>query len=202
VNVEQIRDAYSAVAGLYIELIGTLEQCKAEDLAFIGRHLSIQPGKVLDLGCGPGHLTEYLRSLGVDAAGIDLVPEFIAHAKAAHPHGRYELGSLASLDVESRSIAGILAWFSLIHLPPPDLDGVLAEFRRVMAPAGALVVGFFDGDEVAAFDHKVVTAYRWPADELSARLSRAGFTEVDRETRPSDGTHRPYAAISAVLDGP
>ncbi|MEU9508668.1 methyltransferase domain-containing protein [Micromonospora sp. NPDC048170] len=200
-DVEQIRDAYSSVAALYIELFGTRQQVHPDDLAFIGRHLSIRPGAVLDLGCGPGHLTDYLRSLGVDATGIDMVPEFVAHARAAHPHGRYRLGSMRSLDVEDRSIAGILAWFSLIHLPPRDLDEALAEFRRVTAPAGTLVVGFFDGDEVAAFDHKVATAYRWPVDELSARLTRAGFSEVERLHPPSDGTHRPYAAIAAVTDG-
>jgi SAM-dependent methyltransferase len=197
--VEQVRDAYAAVADLYIELFGTSQQVHPDDLAFIGRHLSIQPGHVLDVGCGPGHITGYLRSLGVDATGIDMVPEFIAHAKATHPHGRYQLGSMKSLDVENGSIAGLLAWFSLIHLPPQDLDGVLAEFRRVMTPASTLVVGLFDGDEVAAFDHKVATAYRWPVDEFSERLVRAGFMEVERLHRPSDGTHRPYAAIAAVM---
>ncbi|WP_199752673.1 class I SAM-dependent methyltransferase [Actinoplanes sp. ATCC 53533] len=201
-NVEQVRDAYTSVAGLYIELFGTSQQVHADDLALIERHLSIKPGNVLDLGCGPGHITGYLRSLGVDALGIDMVPEFIAHAKATHPTGDYQLGSLTSLDVENHSIAGILAWYSLIHLPPHDLDEVLAEFRRVLAPAGPLVIGFFDGDEVAAFDHKVATAYRWPADELSARLTRAGFTEVERQHRPSDGTHRPLAAIAAVVAEP
>ena len=199
-DLAQVRDGYASVADLYIGLFGTSQQVHADDLALIRRHLSIRPGNVLDLGCGPGHITEYLRSLGVDALGIDLVPEFIAHAKAAHPHGRYHLGSMKSLDVENHSIAGILAWYSLIHLPPPDLDDVLAEFRRVLRPAGTLVVGFFDGDEVAAFDHKVVTAYRWPADELSERLTRAGFTEVERQHRPSDGTHRPLAAIAASVD--
>ena len=200
-NVEQVRDAYASVADLYIDLFGTSQQVHADDLAFIERHLSIRPGNVLDLGCGPGHITAYLRSLGVDATGIDLVPEFIAHAKAAHPTGTYQLGSMKSLDVENHSIAGILAWYSLIHLPPQGLDEVLAEFRRVMAPAGTLVVGFFDGDEVAAFDHKVVTAYRWPVDELSERLTRAGFTEVERQHRPGDGTHRPHAAIAARAEG-
>lgn len=202
VNVEQVRDAYACVADLYIGLFGTSQQVHADDLALIGRHLSIQPGNVLDLGCGPGHITGYLRSLGVDAMGIDMVPEFIAHAKAAHPTGKYQLGSMTCLDVENDSIAGILAWYSLIHIPPQDLDGVLAEFRRVMAPAGTLVVGFFEGDEVAAFDHKVVTAYRWPVDEFSERLTRAGFTEVERQHRPSDGTHRPLAAIAAVMAEP
>jgi SAM-dependent methyltransferase len=199
VNVEQVRDAYASVADLYIELFGTSRQVDADDLAFIGRHLSIEHGTVLDAGCGPGHLTGYLRSLGVDATGIDLVPEFIAHAKAAHPTGDYRLGSMKRLDMDGGSIAGILSWYSTIHLPPRDLDGVLAEFRRVLTPAGALVVGFFDADEFAAFDHKVVTAYRWPVDEFSERLARAGFTEVERQQRPSDGRHRPHAAIAASL---
>jgi ubiquinone/menaquinone biosynthesis C-methylase UbiE len=201
VNVQQVRQAYASVVDVYIGLFGTTQQVHADDLAFIGRHLSGRPGTVLDLGCGPGHITDYLRSSGVDATGIDMVPEFIAHAKAAHPTGRYQLGSMKSLDVESDSIAGILAWYSLIHVPPQDLDGVLAEFRRVMTPTGTLVVGFFDGDEVATFDHKVVTAYRWPVDKLSERLTRAGFTEVERQRRPGDGTHRPHAAIAAVMGG-
>ncbi|WP_229402789.1 class I SAM-dependent methyltransferase [Micromonospora okii] len=197
-NVEQVQRAYASVADLYIELFGTTGQVPADDLALIGRHLSNRPGRVLDLGCGPGHLTAHLRSLGSDAAGIDVVPEFIAHAATTHPTVEFRLGSMTNLDVADHSVHGILAYYSLIHLPPQDLDGVLAEFRRAMAPSGALVVGFFDGDEVAAFDHKVVTAYRWPADELSERLARAGFTEVERLRRPGDDTHRPQAAIAAT----
>jgi SAM-dependent methyltransferase len=196
--MDQVRQAYASVAELYIELFGTRAQVHADDLAFIGRHLADRPGPVLDLGCGPGHLTDHLRSLGVDAAGIDLVPEFVAHARAAHPGGSYHLGSFDDLALADRSIAGILAWYSLIHLPPPELDGVLAGFRRVLAPAGRIVVGFVHGDDVAAFDHKVATAYRWPVDEFSKRLAHAGFTEVERLQRPGDGTQRPLAAIAAI----
>ncbi|WP_018348758.1 class I SAM-dependent methyltransferase [Longispora albida] len=197
-NTEHVRQAYASVAELYIGLFGTREQVHADDLAFIGRHLSGLPGPVLDLGCGPGHITGYLRSLGADATGIDMVPEFIAHARAAHPDGTYQLGSIDSLAAADQSIAGILAWFSLIHLPPGELGGVLAEFRRVAAPDAMLVFGFFEGEEVAAFDHKVTTAYRWPVGAFSERLAQAGFTEVERMLRPSDGTHRPYAAIAAI----
>ncbi|MFC4018108.1 class I SAM-dependent methyltransferase [Micromonospora sp. GCM10011542] len=195
--MDQVRQAYASVAELYIELFGTSQQVHADDLAFIERHLAGRPGTVLDLGCGPGHITGHLRSLGVDATGIDMVPEFIAHARAAHPSGSYQLGTMEDLAVADHSIAGILAWGSLIHLPPEDLDGVLAEFRRVLAPSGTLVVALFVGDEVAAFDHKVVTAYRWPVDEFSERLARAGFTEIERLQRPGDRTHRPHAAIAA-----
>jgi hypothetical protein len=94
----------------------------------------------------------------------------------------------------------MLAWYSLIHLPPDDLDGVLAELRRAMAPAGTLVVGFFDGDEVVAFEHKVVTAYYWPVDAFAERLRQAGFTEIERQRRPgvAEPGHRPHAAIAAI----
>ena len=196
--MEQVRQAYASVAELYIELFGTPQQVHADDLAFIGRHLTIRSGPVLDLGCGPGHITGYLRSLGVDAAGIDMVPEFIAHARETHPGGSYQLGSIETLDVADHSIAGILAWYSLIHLPPDKLDGVLAEFRRATSPGGVLVLGLFDGDEVAAFDHKVITAYRWPVDEISERLARAGFKEVERMRRRDENTHRPLTAIAAA----
>src|SRR5687767_6728340 len=64
---EQIRDAYAAVTGRYIELFGTRERVPPDDLALIARHLTIRTGPVLDVGCGPGHLTAHLRSLGVDA---------------------------------------------------------------------------------------------------------------------------------------
>ena len=188
------------MAERYIELFGSCAQVHADDVGLIVRHLSIRPGAVLDVGCGPGHLTAYLRSLDVDATGIDLVPEFIDHARATHPDGRYELGSMHRLPVPNGSVAGMLAWYSLIHVPPDDLDRVLAELRRSMAPAGTLVAGFFDGDEVVPFEHQVVTAYFWPVDELSARLERAGFVDVERRRRPSvpEPGHRPHAAIVAI----
>lgn len=168
----------------YIDLFGSTTQVHADDLVFIDRHLLIRRGVVLDVGCGPGHLTARLRTLGVDSAGVDLVPSFIDHARQSYPDGRYELGSMHQLPVPDHSVAGILAWYSLIHLPPDDLDDVLAELRRVTGPRGTLVAGFFDGDEVEAFEHEVATAYYWPVDEFGARLRRAGYMEVERWQRP------------------
>jgi len=198
--LEPVRRAYGLVAEQYIDLFGTISAVHADDLDLITRHLSIRPGTVLDAGCGPGHLTTHLRSLGTDAVGIDPVPEFIDHARAAHPDGRYWLGSMRELPVADHALAGIVSWYSLIHLPPAELDGVLAELRRALKPGGTLVTGFFDGDQIEAFDHKVVTAYRWPVDELAARLRRAGFTEIEREQRPGNAAPgpRPHAAIVAI----
>lgn len=44
--------------------------------------------RVLDVGCGPGHLTAGLPG-SVEVVGIDISPEMIKKAKHARPIGRY-----------------------------------------------------------------------------------------------------------------
>ena len=194
---DAVRSAYSGLAGRYIELLGSVDQVHAGDLAFVARHLGRVPGPVLDLGCGPGHLSGFLHSLGADVSGVDLVPEFVAHARSAHPGVRFDEGSLFDLGRPKGSVAGVLAWFSLVHLDPGELDDALAAIRRLLAPGGALVVGMFEGPAVEPFEHKVLTAHRWPVDEVVRRLSRAGFVEVDRLHRAQEGERRPYLALAA-----
>lgn len=196
----QIQLAYGGMADQYIGLFANDRWMNPDDRSLVARHLTIKPGDVLDIGCGPGHLTDYLRSLGVDSIGIDLVPKFIEHARVTFPDGRYALGSMHQIPMANQSVAGILSWYSLIHMPPDEIDGALSELRRVIGPGGVLVAGFFWSDEASTFDHAVAKAYYWPVDELSARLAKAGFTEVERLQRP--GAHksgqRPGAAIAAI----
>ncbi|WP_204002737.1 class I SAM-dependent methyltransferase [Micromonospora lutea] len=198
-NDQPVRDAYSSMSAQYIALFDGDWQAHVDDLALIRGHLAGLDGPVLDLGCGPGHWTAYLHSLGADVTGVDLVDEFIDHARANFPGPVFRLGSMTDLDVPDHSVAGILSWYSTIHLPPAELDLALAEFRRMLAPTGRLVIGFFDSDdEVTEFDHKVRTAYRWPADEFSAHLARAGFTERQRlQQQFPERPDRRYAAIAA-----
>ena len=191
-----VRHRYTEVADAYIRMFGAVPQVDREDLGFLARNLGHCEGTVLDAGCGPGHLTAYLTDLGLTARGIDLVPRFIGNARTNWPAVDFAVGSLRTLDVADGSLHGILAWYSLIHCEPSELAGVVDEFHRAMSPGGTLVVGFFDGDQVESFDHKVTTAYRWPADEMSRILSQAGFVEVDRLQRVGTDSTRPHAALA------
>ena len=188
----------------YIALFDGDWRAHVDDTALVRGHLAGLDGMVFDLGCGPGHWTAYLHSLGAYVTGVDLVPEFIDHARTNFPGPEFRLGSMTELDIPNHSVAGILSWYSTIHLPPPELDRVLAKFRQMLTPSGSLVIGFFDSDdEVAEFDHKVLTAYRWPVDEFSARLTRAGFTELQRlKQQFPDRPDRKYAAIAASATEP
>ena len=193
-----MRDAYSSLSGQYVGLLDGGWPDDEDDPALVRRHLTGLAGPVLDLGCGPGHWTAYLHFLGVDVTGIDPVPEFIAYARATYAGPVFRLGAMADSDVPEHSVAGILAWYSTIHVPPPELGGVLAGFRRLLGPSGVLVAGFFDSDDaVAAFDHKVFTAYRWPADVFAQHLEEAGFDEVQRvQHQVPERPDRKYAAIA------
>ncbi len=194
-----VRHAYSSMSGQYIALFTGDQKTPEPEAALIRRHLAGVTGAVLDLGCGPGHWSAYLHSLGVDVTGIDMVPEFIEHALATHPGPRFRLGSMTDVAAPEHSVSGILSWYSTIHLLPGDIDGVLAGFHRLLAPSGRLVIGFFDSDDdVAPFDHAVITAYRWPVDAFVERLAKAGFTEVERQRQQNvDRPDRKYAAIAA-----
>ncbi|MFE3454572.1 class I SAM-dependent methyltransferase [Nonomuraea sp. NPDC059194] len=182
------RAAYDAVAAQYAEAIP--ERYHADPLnhgmisVFAAMVRASGDGLVADVGCGPGHVTAHLRSLGVTVFGVDLSPEMIAIARDAYPELRFEVGPMNALEVEDASLAGVLANYSIIHTPPERLPGVLAEFHRVLAPGGLLLLGFqaYDGpDDLAeAFDHMVSLAYRYSPDRVAELLLKAGLAEVAR----------------------
>jgi SAM-dependent methyltransferase len=194
---EHVRRAYADSAELYIELLDRMT-VGDDDVAFVRRHLTGIDGTVLDLGCGPGQWSAYLHSLGVDVVGVDIVEEFIEHARTHHPGPEFRRGSLTDRDLPGPA-AGVLAWFSTIHLTPSELGPALAGFREVLKPRGRLVVGFFDSDHgVAEFQHKVTTAWRYPVEAMADRLQQAGFTEVERfQWSLPDRPARRYAAVAA-----
>jgi SAM-dependent methyltransferase len=105
-------------------------------------------GPAVDVGCGPGDVTAHLCGLGVDAFGVDLSPGMIDVARRAYPGLRFEVGSMTSLPLPDGSVAGVLAWWSLIHVPDDEVPVVFGHFRRVLRAGGVLQLGFHVGDEV------------------------------------------------------
>lgn len=159
-------------------------------------------GPVADVGCGPGYVTSHLHGLGVDAFGIDLSPEMIAIARRDYPHLRFEVGTMTDLDLTTNSVAGVLAFWSVIHVPDHAIPGVFAEFRRVLRAGGSLLVGFHVGDEVqhtsSGYTGRPVAidTHRRQPSKVEGWLRDAGFTIRTRLVlRPDDDV--PGAVIFA-----
>ncbi|MBO0855431.1 MAG: class I SAM-dependent methyltransferase [Nocardia sp.] len=186
--------AYDAVADQYADLVRDELEGLPLDRAILTAFADLvrdgEPGPVAELGCGPGRITHHLHRMGVEIFGIDLSPALIGIARASFPGLRFDVGSMDALDLPGDCLAGVVSWYSIIHIPPDDMPAYLTEFRRVLRAGAPLLLGFFEaaGEPVTAFDHKVITAYRWPIDTLARTAGEAGFTEIGRMLRePGDG---------------
>jgi SAM-dependent methyltransferase len=139
-------------------------------------------GPVADVGCGPGYVTSYLHDAGVDAFGIDLSPEMVALARQEYPGLRFDVGTMTDLSLRDDSVAGIVAFWSVIHVPDRAVPGVFAQFRRVLQSQGLLLVGFHVGDEARHTSEGYtgrpinVDSYRRRPSTMAAWLRDAGFT--------------------------
>jgi SAM-dependent methyltransferase len=190
------------VAADYHEVLKDDLRGNLYDRAALGLFASLVPeGLVGDLGCGPGRITTYLASLGLDAFGIDLSPEMVGLARATYPSLRFEVGTLFDLELKDGELAGALAWYSLVHTPREDLPAVFAELHRVVQPGGYLLHAFKVGGGIHhlehAYGHEVDLDVYWydPAD-ITDLLTEAGFAEVAMLTHaPLEHEKQPQAYL-------
>jgi SAM-dependent methyltransferase len=148
---------------------------------------------VADVGCGPGRVTTHLAGLGLAATGIDLSPEMIAMARRDHPELSFEVGSMLDLDRPDASLGGVLAWYSIIHVPDEQLPRAFAEFLRVLIPGGYLLTGFQVGSEVIHRSRSLLTDadlsldfhHRHP-DLVADLMGQAGLEVLARMLREAD----------------
>lgn len=182
-NTINVQTSYDRIAGEYTAHI-------AGELAHkpLDRHLlnwfaeRVQGlGPVWDLGCGPGHVARYLHDRGVDVRGLDLSTEMIAQARQLHPGLAFVQGNLRRLEAESGSLGGIVAFYSLIHIPHADMVAVLSELKRALRPDGVLLLSFHIGEEIVhrdeMWDRPVTLDFIFfQTAEMLAYLSAAGFT--------------------------
>lgn len=191
-----VQSAYAEWSEEYVEVAGAISQTHPSDRALVSTWAESVTGTVLDAGCGPGQWTHFLAEQGLDVGGIDLVPEFVAHAKSRYPDLVFGVGSFEQLDAETGSLGGLLTWYATIHHRPETLPAVFTEFARVIRPGGGLLVGFFEWQELEPFDHLVTQAYRWPVSTLRELIESAGFEVIETHARTEEGV-RPHGAIVA-----
>ena len=205
-DVAITRAAYDTVAEDYAELLrGALADSSFERGALdlfaevMARHGG---GPIADLGCGPGRLTGYLHGLGLVPVNVDISPAMAAIARREHPGAPVAVGSLGHLPLATGSLAGALAWYSLIHTPTERLTAAFAELGRVLRAGAHLLVGFQVGDEVRRgqrhlYGHDLVLdSHRRPPDLVARCAAAAGFTEVARTVSPPEP---PYDCPQAHL---
>ena len=91
------------------------------------------PGRVLEVGCGEGHLAGWVRgrAAGASLTALDLSPAMLAQAHLRYPAVDFACGSAFELPFAARQFDLVLFLEVLEHLPDPRR--ALQEARRVCA---------------------------------------------------------------------
>jgi SAM-dependent methyltransferase len=140
---------YDAVAREYAERFSDEHEHKPMDQEVLRRFAQAvgQRRPVWDFGCGPGQTAAYLRELGLEAAGLDLSERTLQQARAAHPSLHFRQGNLLELDFGDDSIAGVVAFYAVVHFSPEQLRRACREVFRVLQPGGLLLLTYHIGVE-------------------------------------------------------
>src|SRR6266404_8300260 len=109
-------------------------------------------GPVHDLGCGPGHVARYLHERGVEVTGIDLSGEMVRRARELNPGIEFLLGDMRSLGVPDGSLAGMVAFYSIIHIEPDARAATFAQLHRALREDAPFLLAFHIGDGVTHLD--------------------------------------------------
>ncbi len=167
--------------------------------------LDPQPGeRILDLGCGTGHLTGQIAESGAEVVGIDASEDMVRVASGNYPDIRFEVADARSLPFRCEFDAvfsnAVLHW-----VRPPE--AVVDSVRRSLKPGGRFVAEFGGenniraimtavGEALDALEQDGTEVYRPnkyfpPLDEyvslLECRDFRVGFADHFERPTPLDG---------------
>jgi SAM-dependent methyltransferase len=179
------QSSYDRVADEYVQRIFDELQHKPLDRQLLDRFAASvrDVGPACDIGCGPGHVARYLHERGVQVSGIDLSPAMVERAQRLTPEVPFRQGDMTALDVPDEAWAGIVAFYSIIHVRRDEIGQALSEFRRVLRPGGLLFLAFHLGEETIHLDewwgHKVCVDFSFFRTEEMAGFLRAAGLEIE-----------------------
>ena len=203
----ETRRSYDRMAPAYRDrFAGELEH-KPFDRTFLDSVAELIDGSewLIDLGSGPGQIGAYLAARGARVLSVDLSLAMLREAAALVPGGNRVQADMRVLPFATASIGGIVAFYSLIHIPPDELAATLNELHRVLQigghfaltthvtspPGGGAAVR--EESSLALHVEEMLSApvdldfYFYGVAELAPSLEQTGFALVESSER------EPYA---------
>lgn len=160
--------------------------------------------RILDLGCGTGHLTVQIAEAGASVVGVDRSPEMIATARQAYPNLKFDVADARELPFHGE-LDAVFSNATLHWIPEPVR--VIQSVAKALRPGGRFVAEFGGKGNIRkmqqAFDRALVemdfadpgeiSPWYYPSvSEYATLLENNGFevrfmTLFDRPTGLADG---------------
>ena len=199
---EIIKKAYNVAAEEYanqcfFELYDKPLDRKFYDLFF---ERVINKGKVIEIGCGPGEVSNYLKMKGLNITGIDISDKMIEIARQLNPFIDFQVGDVFNLNYRDSSIYGIVAPYLIVNFTQKDIKPAFNEINRVLIRKGQFLISFHSGNEELEIEDFFVKGNKIPytyfnSDIVKNTLTETGFKIIEYIVRmPYEGevTTRTY----------
>jgi SAM-dependent methyltransferase len=148
----------------------------------------LQPGAtILELGCGGGQDSEFMIAKGFAVSPTDGTPEIAREAekRLGIPVATLLFGDLHEQD----AYEGIWANACLLHIPRPELPGILVRIHAALKAGGVFYASFKAGQAEGrdAFDRY----YNYPTESwLRETYAQLAWTSVSVEAQSGSGYDR------------
>lgn len=145
-----VRSCYDSISDLWVEKFFDELDHKPLDRMLLNYFAELTRGQGLvgEIGCGPGEVSHYLQKQGVEMTGLDISPEMIREASRCCPDIPFQIGDMYELPWKSGALAGLVAFYAIVHCDREELAQTMREVARVLRPEGCALISFHIGDEV------------------------------------------------------
>ncbi len=210
-DLNKIENLYDVVAKEYAETFSGEHEKKPKDKEILHR-FSQEIGDrrpVWDFGCGPGQTTKYLKNLGIEISVLDLSEKIIEQARTIHPEIHFRKGNILKLEFENDSIAGVVAFYAIVHFTEEQVGIAFREVFRVLQPAGIFLFTYHIGEEtihVEEFLGKKINIdfMFFTTDLIYSCLKDSGFEKIEiieRDPYPGVEYESRRAYVFAIKPG-
>jgi len=191
----KIERMYDTIAKEWAETFSGEHEKKPKDQEILQR-FSQEIGDrrpVWDFGCGPGNTTKYLKNLGIEISGLDLSEKMLEQARNIHPDIHFQKGNILDLEFENDSLAGIVAFYTIVHFTEEQVEITCREVFRVLKPGGIFLFTYHIGEETIHIEEFLgkkidIDFMFFTKDFISNCLEKSGFKTIETiEREPYSG---------------
>ena len=220
----EVRRAFDRAAASY-DAHAVLQREVCDRLLERLGYMSLQPGRVLDVGTGTGYGLAHLRARFVEAelCALDIAPAMLEAARARLPQPNWTQRALSRVfpiggqqhivcaDMDRLPLASgsmNLVWSSLALQWAHDLESTFRGLHRVLAPGGLLIFATFGPDTLkelraafAAIDDAPHVNRFIDLHDIGDMLIHAGFSSPVMEMEMLTLTYADLKSLMRDLKG-
>ena len=152
------------------------------------REINKSDAKILDIGCGPGNISQHLINQNKDyqVLGIDIAPKMIELAQINNPSAQFRIMDCKNISQLNDRYDGIVSGFCLPYLSQSETIEFISQATVLLNPKGVLYISTMEDDYdksglvgSSSGGEDATSIYYYKAEFLTQLLIKNDFDIID-----------------------